>query len=34
MNVGKSATNATDIHLFCFLMTLHFLHIHYPLVFQ
>lgn len=34
MNVGKSATNATDIHLFCFLMALHIHHLYYPLVFQ
>ena len=34
MNVGKSATNATDIHLFYFLMALHIHHLYYSLVFQ
>lgn len=34
MNVGKSATNATHIHLFCFLIALHLHHLYYSLVFQ
>lgn len=31
---GKSATNATDIHLFYFLIALHLHHLYYSLVFQ
>ena len=34
MNVGKSATNANHIHLFCFLIALHIHHLYYSLVFQ